>query len=61
MPEIKEEVSIPISSEDIKCQVVAGPLTIMLTVEVSDNDAATIAWLINHGEGTRMSLEIGLK
>lgn len=61
MAEIEEELSTPISSQHLSFagSPGKGKLTILLP-NVTNDEAATIAWLANHAKGTEIKLELTL-
>lgn len=59
MAEIEEELSISITSENFRLITGASVDKIIIEgVQLSDEDAATFAWLINKPTGTVLELEI---
>jgi hypothetical protein len=59
MPEIEEELIVIVESQNIKLKTSAVDDVVTLSgLNFSNSQAATLAWLINHGPGTLIQFQI---
>jgi hypothetical protein len=62
MPEIEEELSIDLNSETIRLATHANGDRIAIdNIQLTDEEVATLAWLVNQAQGTVLTLELKVK
>ena len=58
MPELSEELSIVIKTKDIDFHARPQKADLKMDFKLSDEEAATLAWLASHAPGTKIKLQM---
>ena len=60
MPELSEELSVVIQTKDIIFHAAPQKADLKINFKLSDEEAATLAWLASHAPGTKIKLQMAL-